>query len=214
MSLLDYDWREKVASMTEADDQDIEKAFSDMASGFVTNRVGDLMKDEHRIGFEIVKKNDDNTRMLGIFAFKVDKDLIFAPVFFLSGEIKGPLLYRCDNKRFVPANKDWAAYLIEHMDDKMGRPIAKSKSRQSESRVQMDRILEHPTKEASIKEAVEEEFGQDIYTGMAKAIIKQADTRILKEFLTEPDFGEPAARLIEKVASMENSDAFVLRLAQ
>lgn len=214
MNLLDYDWREKVASMTEADDQDIEKAFSDMASGFVTNRVGDLMKDEHRIGFEIVKKNDDNTRMLGVFAFKVDKDLIFAPVFFLSGEIKGPLLYRCDNKRFVPANKDWASYLIEHMDDPEGRPISRSKSRQSESRVQMDRLLEHPTKEASIREAVVEEFGQDPYKGMAEAILKQANTKILKEFLCEPDVGEPAARLIEKVASMDNSDEFVLRLAQ
>ena len=91
-------WREKVAAMTEADDLDIEKTFSDIASGFVANKVGDLMKDPHRIGFEIVKKNEDNTKMLGIFAFKVDKELIFAPVFFLHGEVKGPLLYRCDTK--------------------------------------------------------------------------------------------------------------------
>lgn len=158
--------------MTEADDLDIEKAFSDMASGRVTNRVGDLMKDEHRIGFEVVKKNDDNTRMLGIFAFKIEKDLVFAPVFFLSGEIKGPLLYRCDNKRFVPANKDWASYLIEHMQDTDGKPIDKSKSRTTESRVAMDRLLFHPTKEASIKDAVIEEFGEDIYGGIAKSLLK------------------------------------------
>mgnify|MGYP003398026846 CR=1 FL=1 len=106
-------WREKVASMTEIDDIDIEKTFSDMASGFVANKVGDLMKDEHRIGFEIVKKNDDNTKLLGVFAFKVDKELIFAPVFFLQGEIKGPLLYRCDTKQFLPATKEWASYLTE-----------------------------------------------------------------------------------------------------
>lgn len=214
MNLFDNNWKEKVASMTEADDHDIEKAFSDMANGFVTNRVGDLMKDEHRIGFEIVKKNDDNTRMLGIFAFKVDKDLIFAPVFFLSGEIKGPLLYRCDNKRFVPANKDWAAYLIEHMNEPQGRGIHRSKAMQSESRVNMDRLLSHPTKEASIKAAATEEFGEDIYYGIGKAIIKQADSHILKEFLQEHDTGLKAAELIEKAASMENSDEFVLRLAQ
>jgi hypothetical protein len=84
---MDYvfnnNWREKVAAMTEIDDIDIEKTFSDIASGFVANKVGDLMKDQHRIGFEIVKKNEDNTRMIGVFAFKVDRELLFAPVFFL-----------------------------------------------------------------------------------------------------------------------------------
>ena len=84
---ISSDWR-KQASMTAANDLDIEKAFSDQASGFVENKVGDLMKDEYRIGFEIVKKNDSNTRMVGVFAFRVDKDLIFAPVFFINGEIK------------------------------------------------------------------------------------------------------------------------------
>jgi hypothetical protein len=39
------DWRQKVAAMTEPDDIDIEKTFADIASGFVANKVGDLMKD-------------------------------------------------------------------------------------------------------------------------------------------------------------------------
>lgn len=43
--LFKNDWREKIAAMTEADDLDIEKTFSDIASGFVANKVGDLMKD-------------------------------------------------------------------------------------------------------------------------------------------------------------------------
>lgn len=114
-------WREKAAAVTATNDQDIEKAFSDQASGFVENQVGDLMKDEHRVGFEIVKKNDDNTRMVGIFCFRVGDDIIYAPVFFLNGEIKGPLLYRSTTKTFVPANKEWANYLIESMEKGDGR---------------------------------------------------------------------------------------------
>ena len=112
--------------MTAANDLDIEKAFSDQASGFVENKVGDLMKDEYRIGFEIVKKNDSNTRMVGVFAFRVDKDLIFAPVFFINGEIKGPLLYRSANKMFVPADKEWASYLIESIERRDGKSRSKS----------------------------------------------------------------------------------------
>ena len=61
---------EKSAAMTATNDDDIEKAFADQASGFIENKLGALMKDDNRIGFEIVKKNDDNTRMVGVFAFK------------------------------------------------------------------------------------------------------------------------------------------------
>ena len=135
-------WRElaKQAAMTAVNDLDVEKAFADQASGFVENKVGDLMKDDHRIGFEIVKKNDENTRMIGIYAFKVNNDLIFAPVFFINGEIKGPLLYRCDTKTFVPANKDWASYLIEALDRKEGAGRSRSRRGDAPPRVDMDRM--------------------------------------------------------------------------
>lgn len=208
------DWRDKVAAMTETDDVDIEKTFSDIASGFVANKVGDLMKDEHRIGFEIVKKNEDNTRLLGIFAFKVDKDLIFAPVFFLSGEIKGPLLYRCDTKQFVPANKEWANYLIESIEMKEGRGINKSISSDSNPRVHIDKLLSRP-KSASISDLVEQEFGKNISEEIERVLAEKSSSgkHILRSFLEEPDVGEPAAELVIKAASMEGSDNFVEYLA-
>lgn len=131
--------------MTAANDLDIEKAFSDQASGFVENKVGDLMKDEYRIGFEIVKKNESNTRMVGVFAFKVDKDLIFAPVFFINGEIKGPLLYRAESKLFVPADREWASYLIESMERRDGKGRSKSSIRESAPLVQMQRLTFNPS---------------------------------------------------------------------
>ena len=142
---ISSDWR-KQASMTAANDLDIEKAFSDQASGFVENKVGDLMKDEYRIGFEIVKKNDSNTRMVGVFAFRVDKDLIFAPVFFINGEIKGPLLYRSANKMFVPADKEWASYLIESIERRDGKSRSKTSLNESAPLVQMQRLSFNPAK--------------------------------------------------------------------
>ena len=78
-------WRKK-AAMTAVNDLDVEKAFADQASGFVENKLEPLMKAPYNIGFEVVRKNDDNTRLIGIFAFKVDDHLLFAPVFFLNGD--------------------------------------------------------------------------------------------------------------------------------
>lgn len=134
-----YDWK-KQAALTATSDADIEKAFADMASGFVENKLPALMQGDHNIGFEIVKKNDDNTRMLGVFAFRVDKSLLFAPIFFLHGEIKGPLLYRCDTKSFVPATKEWASFLLSSLEKKEGDSSSKSRRQAMNPLVQMDRL--------------------------------------------------------------------------
>lgn len=149
------DWR-KQAAMTATSDLDIEKAFSDQASGFVENKLGPLMKDKHRVGFEIVKKNDENTRMVGVFAFKVSKNLLFAPVFFINGDIKGPLLYRCDTKTFVPATKDWATYLIEALERTEGRGRDTSRRSDSPPLVHMQRIAFMPSSMGKVAGVTEE----------------------------------------------------------
>lgn len=142
-AFIDNDWKKKAAA-TAVNEADTEKVFCDMAYGFVENKVGDLMKDDYRIGFEIVKKNDENTRMVGVFAFKVDKELLFAPVFFLNGEIKGPMLYRCSTKTFIPATKEWASYLIDAADTKDGKGRERSALGESAPLVQMHKLTFRP----------------------------------------------------------------------
>lgn len=148
---FDTDWK-KLASVTATSDSDIEKAFADQASGFVDNKLPALMQGEYQIGFEVVKKNDDNTRMVGVFAFKVENSLLFAPVFFINGEIKGPLLYRTDTKTFVPANKEWASYLVSTLERGEGNSSPRSDRRKYPPLVRMDLINMVPgtQKKASI----------------------------------------------------------------
>ena len=72
---------------------------------YVSNNAGDLMKSPHPLGFEIVHKNTENTRMAAVFAFRINKDLLYAPCFFLNGTIKGTdLLYRHCAQRPSGAN--------------------------------------------------------------------------------------------------------------
>ena len=158
MNFINSDSWRKQAALTATSDADIEKAFADMASGFVENKIPALMKGNHNIGFEIVKKNDENTRMVGIFAFKINRSLIFAPVFFLNGEIKGPLLYRCDTKTFVPATKEWAAYLVSALESEEGKAVSKDERKKSMPLVRMERINMRPgrSKAASaVKEVID-----------------------------------------------------------
>ena len=41
---------------------DVEVAFMDQAYSYIQNKAGRLLSDPHRLGFEIVYKNEANTR--------------------------------------------------------------------------------------------------------------------------------------------------------
>ncbi len=66
---INDDWK-KLAATTFAD-QDVEKAFLDQAYVFIQNKATPLMRAPYKLGFEIVFKNDSNTKMVGIFVFRI-----------------------------------------------------------------------------------------------------------------------------------------------
>jgi hypothetical protein len=116
-----HDWKKKAA--TQFNDDDIERAFMEQAYGFIQNKAGKLLTDPHRLGFEIVYKNDSATRMVGIFAFRAEKRLIYAPCFYINGEIKGTdLLYEHDRKLFRPMSEEWVDYLLRTRQTREGHP--------------------------------------------------------------------------------------------
>lgn len=132
LDTLEQDWR-KLATAATQNGMDVEKAFLDQAYTFLQNKAGPIMKAPHRIGFEIVHKNDDNTRMAGIFVFRVGKDLFYAPVFFINGSIKGTdLFYRCSQKRFVPLVAGWVTHLMNTViqDEGAGLPTGERSKNQ------------------------------------------------------------------------------------
>lgn len=144
--MITYDWREQAkTASTVADDYAVEKAFMDQAYASVQNKCGPLMRAPHQIGFEIVHKNDTATRMVGIFGFRAGRQLFYAPVFFLSGEIKGTdLLYRHMTKTFVPSEEDWITYLISNARREVGRSIDRNESRRHPSRINLDMLAYPP----------------------------------------------------------------------
>lgn len=149
----DYNWKQ--AATQEGVDYDaVKKAFMDQAYGVVANKAKVLFQDPFRLGFEIVHRNEKATKMVGIFAFRCNGALLYAPVFFVNGEIKSAdMLYRSDVKRFVPLTDDWCAFLVRGANMEAGNMVEKSRQRQPEA--YMDR-LSYPQR---IKYASEEGAG-------------------------------------------------------
>lgn len=143
MTSLSYDWRKAAAQVV--DNNTVERAFMDQAYGFLANKAGKLLQDPFRLGFEVVYKNDNNTRMVGIFAFRVNDQILYAPVFFLNGEIKGTdLLYRQETKTFCPLNEEWVTFLTEKHNVDPGVPIDKSQFTRINNHVRFEDIAYPP----------------------------------------------------------------------
>jgi hypothetical protein len=160
MSLASYDWKKAAAQVM--DNGSVERAFMDQAYGFLANKAGKLMQDPYRLGFEVVYKNDSNTRMVGIFAFRVNDQILYVPVFFLNGDIKGTdLLYRQETKSFVPLNEEWVTWLTEKNNYEPGIPVDRKEFTRANNHVRLEDIAYPPNykrdKRASQLDAVGKE---------------------------------------------------------
>ena len=142
------DWIKNAAAIL--DTENVEKTFLDQAFTFVSNKAGPLMKDPYLLGFEVVYKNEDHTKLVGIFAFKVTDQLVYIPVFFLNGEIKGyDLLYMVKSKMFKHTDT-WAPYLISQDKRAEGKGINRNISRQGRRELEMETLRFPGSKSASI----------------------------------------------------------------
>ena len=185
---VEKDWR-KYAAQTYSD-QEVEKAFLDQAYMFIQNKATPLMKPPHRLGFEIVFKNDANSKMVGIFAFKVGDELLYAPVFFINGSVAGTdLLYRHRSKNFVPLTTDWAEYLLGLQESEVGEGLSKENAEPHSDGINMQRLIYPPNysgdrkKHASYSEFVSLNEGLPaaltIYKDIEEKIIKDAADEVI-----------------------------------
>ncbi len=90
-----------------------ERSFATLAYAFVQEKAQKLMP--YMIGFQVIKKDADETRAAGAFGFKLGEQWLYAPMFFLNGDLKGyELLYVKTPDLFVPLQENWVNFMISH----------------------------------------------------------------------------------------------------
>ncbi len=109
----------KYASIGGEQEQGFEQAFSSLAYAYLKDKSPRLI--DFIVGFQLVDRNEDNTKAVGIFGFKVGEQWLYAPVFFLNGDLKGhELLYIKKQDAFVPMKENWVNYLISRKPHVLG----------------------------------------------------------------------------------------------
>lgn len=110
-------------------DKSFEEAVSNLAHEFLGDKAPNLMKSE--LGFQMLDKSDDDNKGIGVCVFKPNDILMFVPIFFLNGEIKGhELLYLPEQDLFVPLKEPWVNELLGKKPAMIGDPVEKSFQRQ------------------------------------------------------------------------------------
>lgn len=109
----------KEASIGGEQEQGFEQAFASLAYSYIKDKSPRLL--DYIVGFQLVDRNNDNTKAMGVFGFKVGDMWLYAPVFFLNGDLKGhELLYIKNQDMFVPMKENWVNYLIARKPHVLG----------------------------------------------------------------------------------------------
>lgn len=96
-----------------------EQALANIARVYVQDRAPSLM--DYEIGFQLLDRNEEGDRAVGILAFRVGKRNAFVPIFFLHGRLKGhDILYLPDQDLFVPLLEGWVNTLMGQQERKIG----------------------------------------------------------------------------------------------
>ena len=167
------------------DERTFEQSVAELAVNTLKSKVPALM--DYALAFQLVDRGDDDTRAVGFFGFRVGKTLLYVPIFFLSGEVKGTeLCYVVEEDRFVPLTEDWVNQLIKRKTFTIGEEASKDRKRQGITGPDLRR-LRVPPMEAKISE----DLSFDGYADWARF---------------GPKMFETALRATEKIAAPELPD--------
>lgn len=187
------------------DDGAFEQAFSNLAHAYLRDAAPRLL--DHEIGFQLLDRNQENTKAVGVFAFKLGSNWLYAPVFFLNGDLKGhELLYIKNQDMFVPLKENWVNYLMNRKPNILGGSVDKNLSTLGQRQPDFTQLSRSPAKFGSAQPTLKE-----MMTAVMPTLAKTAtlNTRTaFKELGESLDLGK-----FLKSARLETLDVLV-RLCQ
>lgn len=128
-----------------------EQAMASLAQATLSDKMPKLMP--YSMGFQLMKKNDEGTRAVGIQAFKIAEQWLFVPIFFINGSLKGTeLMYIKNQDLFVPAQDSWIDYLLGRQPLALGEGVDRNLSRLGVQGPHLYQLSRPPLKYASASE--------------------------------------------------------------
>jgi hypothetical protein len=158
------------------DDTSFEQSFSNLAHAYLRDSAPKLL--DHEIGFQLLDRNRENTKAVGVFAFKVGSNWLYAPVFFLNGDLKGhELLYIKNQDMFVPLKENWINYLVNRKPNILGSGVERNLSGLGQRQPDFTQLSRSPAKFGSAQPTLKE-----MMTAAMPALAKSATLNTQQTF--------------------------------
>ena len=91
-------------------EQSFESKFGQLVDNSLLEKIPSMT--QYRVGFQLIDKNEEETKAVGVSAFIINDLWLYIPAFFLEGKLKGmDLLYIKQSNMFVPARDNWFSVL-------------------------------------------------------------------------------------------------------
>lgn len=148
----------KTADSPEAgQDSTFEQSFSNLAHAYLKEKAPSLL--DYEVGFQLLDRNQEDSKAVGVFGFKVGQQWLYAPVFFIAGDFKGhELLYIKNQDMFVPLKENWLNYILNRKPNVLGTSVDKNLRNIGVMPPNLSQLSRSPSKYASwsgwVKEAM------------------------------------------------------------
>ncbi len=101
---------------------DFESSFADISYSKLQDEGRLLLP--YNVGFEIVDKDDKETRAVGIYVFKINDLVLYAPAFYINGEVKPMvLLYLPKQEVFLPLTEEYINHILKKATQVLGNSV-------------------------------------------------------------------------------------------
>jgi len=170
--------------MPSVSEQSFETQFSNLAHTFLQDRAPALL--DYNLGFQVVDKNDEGTRGVGVFGLRIGKEVAYIPAFFINGELKGvDSIYAVGADLFVPLTEDWVNYFLHRKPYEIGEPTHLSRGQRGIRSNRLREIFNHIPAGRGIgfsKTSAELGIPEDVAEVMDRIIVKTADGTWSEDF--------------------------------
>lgn len=130
-----------------------EKDFSQLAFAFLQDRAAGLLP--YLLGFEVVDRDEDGSKAVGIFGFNVSGHYYYVPAFFINSQIKGmDLLFSKTTNNFMPLQEEWINKIINKSGVRLGKAVDSDQVQQDFESPNLTNMIEPPVmagKTASVR---------------------------------------------------------------
>lgn len=212
-----------------ANRRQFEDDFGSLAYQFVQDRAPAMIP--YLLGFEVVDRNEDGSKAVGIFGYKVDDDFYYIPAFFLNNQVRGvDMILNKKTNQFVPLTEKWIDFIVNKHSIRIGSPASNEvrdtmrnpdltfvqRPQTALGKIAEDNSPWTPTeawehiKEATAKLLSDEAFN-DMIAGVAErgSLMKSAESKYVKDFMEKVGGPECMSSFLRTLHDVDFANAYL-----